>query len=283
MVLKRKISERATKINRGRIFIKFITKYVYFLIFMEFNNRYNQVFGRIPILGMIHMAGQNPVKRALEELTLFEEEGVDGAIIENYHGSVEDVIATIQETSKRKQNVVVGVNVLPNEFHQSLPLAQRYGADFVQLDQVAGTYRFGRLDLEHYKKVKSQHPEIIVLGGVWPKYYHPVEGSNLEADLTTGMQRAEAIVVTGAGTGKETPFDKIKRFREIIGEHPLVVGAGLTPENAYEQLCISNGAIVGTSLKTDDNTYNPMDRQRIRDFMSVVKDARQYQENLAPK
>ena len=250
---------------------------------MKLNNRYNRVFGKIPIFGMIHLAGQNPVKRALEELTLFEEEGVDGAIIENYHGSVEDVIATLQETSKRKSNIVLGVNVLPNEFHQSLALAKRYGADFVQLDQVAGTYRYGQLDFKHYEKVKSQHPEIIVLGGVWPKYYHPIEGSNLEKDLRIGMQRAEAIVVTGAGTGKETPFDKIKRFREIIGEHPLVVGAGLTPENAYEQLCISNGAIVGTTLKLDDNTYNPMDRQRVRDFMSVVRKAREYQENLAPK
>lgn len=250
---------------------------------MELNNRYNQVFGKIPILGMIHLAGQNPVKRALEELALFEEEGVDGAIIENYHGSVEDVIATLQETLERKSNVVIGLNVLPNEFYQSLPLAQKCGADFVQLDQVAGIYRSGQLDFEHYKQVKSQHPEIIVLGGVWPKYYHPVKGSYLETDLRLGMQRAEAIVVTGAGTGKETPFDKIKRFKEIMGNHPLVVGAGLTPDNAYEQLCISNGAIVGTSLKIEDNTYNPMDRQRIRDFMSVVKEARKYQENLASK
>lgn len=250
---------------------------------MQLNNRYNQIFGKIPILGMIHLAGQNPVKRALEELALFEEEEVDGAIIENYHGSVEDVVATLQETHKRKPNVVIGVNVLPNEFYQSLPLAQKYGVDFVQLDQVAGTYRSGQLDFEYYERVKSQYPEISVLGGVWPKYYHPIEGSDLETDLRTGIQRAEAIVVTGAGTGKETPLDKINQFREIIGEYPLVVGAGLTPDNAYDQLCISNGVIVGTSLKVDNNTYNPMDRQRVRDFMSVVKEARKYQENLASK
>lgn len=250
---------------------------------MQLNNRYNQVFGRIPIFGMIHLAGQNPIQRALEELAVFEEEGINGAIIENYHGSLQDVIETLQETHKRKPNVIIGVNVLPNEFHQSLPLAQQYGAEFVQLDQVAGTYRSGELDFESYKDVKSEHPDIIVLGGVWPKYHHPIEGSDLEKDLKTGIQRAEAIVVTGAGTGKETPFDKIKKFRETIGDHPLVVGAGLTPDNAYEQLRISNGAIVGTSLKLDDNTYNPIDRQRVRDFMSVVREARKYQENLTSK
>lgn len=250
---------------------------------MQLNNRYSQIFGRIPIFGMIHLAGQNPVHRALEELAIFEEEGIDGAIVENYHGSVQDVIKTLQETHKRKQNVIIGVNVLPNEFYLSLPFAQKYGADFVQLDQVAGTYRSGELDIASYKDVKSEHPDIIVLGGVWPKYYHPIEGSDLEKDLKTGIQRAEAIVVTGDGTGKETPFDKIKTFREIIGDHPLVVGAGLTPDNAYKQLCISNGAIVGTSLKLDDDTSNPIDRQRVRDFMYVVKEAREYQENLALK
>lgn len=78
---------------------------------MKLNSRYNQVFGKIPILGMIHLAGEDPVKRALEELALFEEEGIDGAIIENYHGSIENVIATLKETSKRKSNVIIGVNL----------------------------------------------------------------------------------------------------------------------------------------------------------------------------
>jgi len=91
----------------------------------------------------------------MKELALFEEEGVDGAIIENYHGSIEDVIATLKETSKRKPHVVIGVNVFPNEFYQSLPLAKRYGADFVQLDQVEGTYLSGQLDFKNYKQVKS--------------------------------------------------------------------------------------------------------------------------------
>ena len=250
---------------------------------MHLNNRYTQIFGKIPIFGMIHLAGQDPVKRALEELAVFEEEGVDGAIVENYHGSVGDVVSTLQETHRRKPSVAIGVNVLPNEFCQSLRFAQRYGAEFIQLDHVAGTYRSGELDFASYEEVKDRHPDIIVLGGVWPKYYYPAEGSNLENDLRKGVQRAEAIVVTGAGTGKETPFDKIRIFREIIGDHPLVIGAGLTPDNAYEQLRISNGAIVGTSLKVDDDTRNPIDRQKVRDFMSVVREAREYQENLHSK
>ncbi len=275
-----KIATGRTFINKGKIIVKFI-KSSMILYNMQLNSRYHQLFGEIPIFGMIHLAGQNPVHRALEEVAIFEEEGIDGAIIENYHGSFQNVIETLHETNRKKPKIVIGVNILPNEFYKSLPLAQQYGADFVQLDQVAGNYASGELDFKAYETVKDRYPDIIVLGGVWPKYYHPVEGSDLEEDLRTGVQRAEAIVVTGAGTGKETPIGKIRRFREIIGEYPLVVGAGLTLDNAYEQLCIANGAIVGTSFKIDCNTNNLIDRQRVREFMLVVKEARKYQENLA--
>jgi hypothetical protein len=247
---------------------------------MQLNDLYDKVFCRIPVLGMIHLAGDEPVKRALEEIAIFEEEGVDGAIIENYHGSVKDLIQTLQETSSIKPKVVIGVNVLPNEFDQAFALSHKYGAKFIQLDYVAGIYSSGELDFKTYSLCKGNYPDIIVLGGVWPKYYHPVEGSDLEVDLREGKLRAEAIVVTGAGTGMETPLSKIKRFREIIGEHPLVVGAGLTVDNAYEQLCISNGAIVGTYFKKNGDTQNPIDRAKIRDFMSVVRKARRYQENI---
>ena len=226
---------------------------------------------------MIHLAGDNPIERALDEIAIFEEEGINGVIIENYHGSVEDVILTLKKTSSMKPRIVIGVNVLPNEFEQAFTLAHKYGADFIQLDYVAGRYSKGKLDFEAYSSCKERYPDIIVLRGVWPKYYTPVEGSDLEADLREAKSRAEAVVVTGAGTGMVTPLGKIKKFREIIGGHPLVVGAGLTADNAYERLCISDGAIVGTFFKKDGDTRNPVDRGKIRDFMSIVKEARKYQ------
>ena len=226
---------------------------------------------------MIHLAGDEPVQRALEEIAIYEEEGVDGAIIENYHGSVEDAIQTLKKTSTLKPGIVIGVNVLPNEFEQAFTLAHKYGADFIQIDYVAGRYSKGELDFDAYSSCKERYPDVIVLGGIWPKYYTPVEGSDLEVDLRDAKSRAEAVVVTGAGTGMETPLRKIKKFRRIIGGHPLVIGAGLTVDNAYERLCISDGAIVGTFFKKGGDTRNPIDRGKIRDFMSIVMEARKYQ------
>jgi uncharacterized protein len=213
---------------------------------MTLNNNFGKIFGKLPIIGMIHLAGDEPVKRALEEVDVLEEEGLDGVIVENYHGSAYDVEKTLEELSKTEHRIALGVNILPNDYATAFAFAMRYNAGFIQLDHVAGSYQnMGSLDVLSYARHKGMAPEVVVLGGVWPKYYTPVAGSNLENDIKTGMRRAEAIVVTGAGTGKETPIEKIMEFKRIAGHDRVIIGAGLTANNAYEQLKNAGGAIVG--------------------------------------
>lgn len=243
---------------------------------MNLNDRFHKVFGDTPIMGMIHLAGDEPVKRALNEVDIYEEEGIDGAIIENYHGSITDVVDTLQELHKRKNKIVFGVNVLPNEFDDAFLFAEQSGADFIQLDHVAGNCLGGELNVKAYSEFKEKYSDIMVLGGVWPKYYTPVPGSDLETDLKEGMKRAEAIVVTGEGTGIATPASKVEGFKEIIGNHPLIVGAGLTLDNAYKQLCLADGGIVGSYFKKNNDTRESLDRKKVKDFMDLVKEAREH-------
>ncbi len=246
---------------------------------MQENTPFKKIFGNTPILGMIHLAGEDPVSYALNEISLYIEEGVTGAIIENYHGSINDVINVLEITSKFSTPFLFGINILPNNFSRAFSLAKRYATEFIQLDYVAGKYTQGELPVTEYLIEKEKQKNIIVLGGVWPKYYTPVKESQLEKDLQEGIKRSDAIVVTGNGTGKETPIDKIKMFRSCIKEHPLVIGAGITVQNAYEQLYISDGAIIGSAFKIDNKTENAVDKIRVRDIMDVVKEVRCKKEN----
>ena len=84
------------------------------------------------------------------------------------------------------------------------------------------------------------------------------------------MQICEAIVTTGDGTGIKTPIEKLRDFRRLIGSYPLVVGAGVDSKNAYEQLSVADGAIVGSFLKNGD-TQKPVDRGRVNELMSEVR------------
>ena len=241
----------------------------------------------IPIIGMIHLAGHSSddkYSRALEEVEIYREEGVDGIIVENYHGLPRDVIETLK-LLRHIESSVVGVNILPNDYGRAFAYCMFFGAKFIQLDYIAGTYyretinKDGRYfytigDGEAYTDDRKDNSKVIVLGGVHTKYYTPLEGSNLEADLKSGMERCDAIVVTGEGTGKETPMDKIIEFRKLVGDFPLIVGAGLTPKNVYEQLMIADGGIVGSYFKAYNNTENPVNRNKVREFMNIVKEIR---------
>lgn len=218
------------------------------------------------IFGMIHLYGINPIERALEEIQIYQDEGVQGVIIENYHGSTGDVIDVLDSLKDTK--IEIGINILPNEYELAFELADKYGS-FIQMDYISGRYEKNTyLDIDHYMYYRNKYPTVSVLGGVWPKYYVPVKGSNLKEDLVKAKMLCDAIVVTGSGTGMETPIDKIKTFREIIGDFPLIIGAGVTSDN-INQLEIANGAIIGSYFK-NGNTTSKVDRKLVRDFMNKL-------------
>jgi len=232
--------------------------------------KFNQLFPvQKPIIGMIHLAGASEgekVNRAIEDFTIFEEEGIDGAIIEDYHTrSLMTVQRTVTELCRRRNKVIIGVNYLQDPI-LSFPVAQQSNLGFVQIDSVVGPE-------DTYKTYREIYPMVTVLGGVGFKYA-PETGKTAQQDLEQGRSRCDAVVTTGSGTGIETPLEKLQQYKEILGNFPLIVGAGVNPSNAYDQLSIADAVIVGSSLKPDNNTQLPVDRSRVRDLVSIIKSLR---------
>tara|TARA_Y100000310_G_scaffold342276_1_gene444806 strand:+ start:1742 stop:2461 length:720 start_codon:yes stop_codon:yes gene_type:complete len=232
------------------------------------SKKFYKVFEKLPIIGMIHLAGANPVKRALKEIEIFEQEGINGAIIEDYHGSIDDVLNTMKELSKRDNNITLGINILSKPY-SSFNIADRYGAQFVQFDSVQDN----GLNIDLYNQKRKSFPNVIVLGGVGFKY-QPSSKNTLEYDLKQGTQRCDAIVTTGSGTGIETPIEKLITYKEKLDNFPLIVGAGVNLENAYEQLNVADGVIVGSSLKIHNQALNHLDINKIKDFKDIVETVR---------
>jgi len=216
-----------------------------------------KLFGvKKPVIGMIHMGGMHQRDRmdiALEEMRVYEKEGVSGAIIEDYHcGILDELIEVAAAIKKEKFNVIAGFNVLQNP-SLSVMLSDGYGGKFVQYDSV-------------WEKENWQTFGQFILGGVGFKY-QPVTGNSLEYDLVEGMKRCDAIVTTGSGTGIETPVQKLKEYKKIMGDFPLIVGAGVNPDNAYEQSQIADGCIVGSCFKRGGDTRLMVDDILVREFM----------------
>lgn len=232
-----------------------------------------EVFGnKKPIIGMIHLAGENEtdvVNRAIDEITIYEQEGFDAALVEDFHGNVRDVLNTferIRELKKEKEfNLIFGVNLLRNPY-LGFEIADEYGAKFVQFDSVQKQ----DLDVPKYTSYRIKFPDIAVLGGIRFKHKPSYTGNSLEKDIKDGKNRCEAIVTTGNATGAETPIGKLEEFREILGAYPLLAGSGVNESNIRAQMKYVNGVIVGSYLK-DYNTQNRVMRTCVRELVEAVK------------
>ena len=113
-----------------------------------------------------------------------------------------------------------------------------------------------------------------VLGGVRFKYQPVLSGRSEAEDLRLAMDRCDAIVATGDGTGKATPLDKLCRFRRLIGDFPLVVGAGVTAETVGESLQVCDGAIVGSWFKVGHRDTGDVNAAHVRSFMHAAASSR---------
>lgn len=230
-----------------------------------------------PIFAMIHLKGDTETEifeRAKREIEIYYENGVDAVIVENYFGNYYDMERVLEYLQNSNLDLIYGVNCL-NVDAMGFELARRYGATFVQLDSVAGHLKV-RDDpgFDEFIKMNRQSYDGYVLGGVRFKYQPYLSGRTLEEDLKIGMTRCDAIVVTQDATGQETSMEKINEFRSIIGDFPLVIGAGLTAENCKEQFSVGDAAIVGSYFKDTYKDTGDVDANHVKTLINTLNDIR---------
>lgn len=229
----------------------------------------------IPVFAMLHLKGNDPgdvQRRARGEIDTLWRAGVDAVIVENYFGSIDDVIATCSYLSAERSDVVFGINVLKDD-SAAFRIAREFGARFVQLDAVAGHLPPAE-DAEYASWLAEQRGsgEVLVLGGVRFKYQPVKSGRTLEEDLALGAERCDAIVVTGEGTAITTPHDKTREFRRVVGDQfPLVVGAGVTGGSVAADLADADAVIVGSALKDTYADTGDVDEAHTIEFVQAVR------------
>ncbi|OUN85940.1 BtpA/SgcQ family protein [[Collinsella] massiliensis] len=233
---------------------------------------------RKPVMAMLHLKGSDPddvFERMKRELDIYVREGVDAVIVEDYFGTYGDMrraLAYIQET---KPDIVYGVNCL-NIDAMGFELAMEFDAAFVQLDSVVGHVKPRDEEaLAAFLELYRSRYTGCVLGGVRFKYQPVLSERSLEEDLAIARGRCDAVAVTQDATGQETSLDKIRAFRAGLGDFPLIVAAGVTPENLRESFKIADGAVVGSYLKDTHRDDGELSAAHVREFMDAVRRVRE--------
>ena len=83
-----------------------------------------------------------------------------------------------------------------------------------------------------------------------------------EAEDAVRRGLADAIVVSGRGTGEATSLDDLRAVANLGLGVPIYVGSGVTIDTVESLLDVADGVIVGTSIKSDNKTTNPIDKRR---------------------
>lgn len=245
-----------------------------------------------PIIGVIHLPplpgyAKSPgidavVDKALAELRALESGPVDAVLVENEHDvphRVEAAAETIAAMTRVTRELVqsaehcrIGIEILLNDPEASLAVALAAGAAFIRTDyfvdpmerpEHGGPMRIDPEGLMAYRE-RIGAAEILVLADIQVKYARMLEKRTLaESAALARRHRADAIVVSGTITGEPPSIDEIRGAKSGAGKTPVLVGSGLDAANARALLGASDGAIVGTSLKTGDT----IDRVKVKELL----------------
>ncbi|MFS8159241.1 MAG: BtpA/SgcQ family protein [Candidatus Roizmanbacteria bacterium] len=247
------------------------------------------------IIGMIHLptlVGYPSYKGfdyvmayALEELEALEKGGIDAVLVENdndqpHHITVDpETIACmtkIVEILVKKSKIPIGVEVMLNDPKASFAIAKFSGAQFIRTDyfvdrmsreEYGGEMTIFPEALQEYRK-KIGAEDISLFADIQVKYAAMLEEN--KSITTSALQAvkagADAIIVTGILTGIEPDLRDVIKAKEAVGDFPVLAGSGFSTENAQTILERADGAIVGSSLKTDER----IDEGKVRKLMQII-------------
>ena len=252
-----------------------------------------------PLIGMVHLAPlpgspgwggsmEAVIERAVRDAEALTAAGLDGMVVENYcdvpfypEAVPPETLAAITVCVRevvRATRLTVGVNLLRNDGPGAIAVAAATGARFVRINVHTGVMATdqGLLTGRAFETMRLRQrlgAEVAVFADVWVKHAAPFPGAELEQSAEDAFHRglADALIVTGSGTGKPTDPMRVDLIKRVLPEAPVLVGSGVTPDTVSEILAVADGAIVGTALNVDGVAGNGVDPERARALVAALR------------
>jgi membrane complex biogenesis BtpA family protein len=184
-------------------------------------------------------------------------------------------------TECRPSSIPFGVDLMWDP-HAALAVATATGAAFIR-EVVTGTYEsdmgFWSPDaaaLLRYRRSLNAEG-VMVFMNITPEFASPL-GSRSVADRARSAavsSLADAILIAGPMAGAEPDFEWVVEAKGAVGEStPVLLNTGARQDNIAKYLEVADGVIVGSALKIDGYTWNPVDPDRLAAFMDAVRKTR---------
>lgn len=260
-----------------------------------------------PVIAMMHLlplpgrplydssAGMAAIVDALRrDLDILQEGGVDGLLFCNegdrpypFHTDLGPVAAMAAAIGELRQSISLpyGVDLLWDAL-AAIAVAQAVRASFVRevftgaYDSDMGLWQPDAAAALDYRRRLSADG-VRLFFNIEPEFARPLAARPIGAlaQSVVVSSLADAVLISGSMAGAEADLDHIREAKAAVPTTPVLANTGVKIETVRETLAVADGVIVGTGLKRDGYTWNPVDPDRVRRFMDEVRRARETQED----
>ena len=260
------------------------------------------LFGvRKPVIAMLHFpalpgrprhdrsGGEARLLDAVgSDLLVLQDAGVDGVLFCNEADlpyqlrvgpEIPAAMAAIIGELRRDLRVPYGVNVLWDAI-ASLALARATGARFIR-EVLTGVYEsdMGLIapslgDLAAYRDAIGAS-DVALFGNITPEFSSTIGTRTVaERARSASFLGLDVILISGPEAGVPFAMSDLRAAKQAAPQTPVLANTGVTADRLAETLAVADGVIVGTSLKVDGITWNPVDPGRARRFMDTARQVR---------
>ncbi len=252
----------------------------------------------LPVIGMLHLLPLPGAPRfvgdraAIRERLLADADalaagGVDGLMLENF-GDVPfhpgalppHVVAEMTALAcavRARCDLPLGINCLRNDALAALAVAHAVGGAYIRVNVLCGARVTdqgvieGPADRLLRERARLGATGIRIVADVDVKHSAPLGTPRPLGDEVADLVErggADAVVVSGSGTGRPTDTDHLDAVRAAAGAVPVLVGSGVDASSIATLVGRADGVIVGSSLKRDGDPRAAVDPARVRELVA---------------
>jgi hypothetical protein len=214
------------------------------------------------LMAVIHVES---LEQAFENTRIALGEGADGVFLINHAIDHRALGIAYRAIRINWPDARIGLNFLdlsPLEATKFCPAsATALWVDNAEIDSRA---RFAIKDQQRHRKTRGNWNQLY-FGGVAFKYQHrPYDLYGIAAIST---EYVDVVTTSGDATGQPPTVKKIQTMRQAIGNHPLAIASGMTPENVGDYMEYANVFMVATGISDNKSELNPM---KVREFVRRI-------------
>lgn len=163
-----------------------------------------------------------------------------------------------------------------------LAIAKATGAGFIR-EVVTGVYESDMglwqpdaAALYRYRRLIDAE-NVAIFANITPEFASPLGERSIAQRARSAVVSSlvDAILIAGPMAGSEPDIEAVREAKQAVGDEvPVILNTGARLENIRQFLSVADGVIVGSSLKVDGYTWNPVELARVKAFMDAVHEVR---------